>query len=89
MRIIVIILILALVGLQYKLWFSDVSIPKWSKLEQKRKLQEEENERLLARNKSIETEITELKSGDDAIEEQARYELGMIKKNETYYQFSD
>ncbi|OGV36825.1 MAG: cell division protein FtsB [Legionellales bacterium RIFCSPHIGHO2_12_FULL_35_11] len=89
MRAIVVVLIIALLGLQYKLWFSDGSISQWAKLEQKHKRQVLENEKLLARNLAIEIEISELKSGDQALEEQARYELGMIKKGEEYYQFSD
>jgi cell division protein FtsB len=89
MRVIVVFLILALVGLQYKLWFGDGSISQWTKLEQKRKHQEERNDKLIARNRIVEADIAELKSGDQSLEEQARFELGMIKKGESYYQFSD
>lgn len=48
-----------------------------------------QNDKLAARNKALEADIKELKSGDQALEEQARYELGMIKQNEVYYQFVD
>ncbi|VEG91029.1 cell division protein FtsB [Legionella spiritensis] len=87
MRSIVVILILALVGLQYKLWLGDGSILQWRQLERKIIGQEKENQKLLARNHAIEADIMELKSGEQALEEQARYELGMVKNNETYYQF--
>ncbi|KTD64406.1 cell division protein FtsB [Legionella spiritensis] len=87
MRSIVAILILALVGLQYKLWLGDGSILQWRQLERKIIGQEKENQKLLARNHAIEADIMELKSGEQALEEQARYELGMVKNNETYYQF--
>lgn len=89
MRSMLVILILALVGLQYKLWFGDGSITQWTRLEAKCKEQASQNEKLIARNLAIETDIAEFKSGDQSLEEQARYELGMIKKGETYYQFSD
>ncbi|KTD25596.1 MULTISPECIES: cell division protein FtsB [Legionella] len=89
MRSILIILVLALIGLQYKLWLGDGGIFQWIELEKKLTVQESENEKLLARNRAIEADIIELKSGDQALEEQARYELGMIKSDEVYYQFID
>lgn len=89
MKAIILILILALVGLQYKLWFGDGSIPEWVKLQKKLEHQDEINEKLAERNKIVEADIAELKSGNQALEEQARYELGMVKKGEEYYQFND
>jgi cell division protein FtsB len=86
MRPIVFFLLLAFIGLQYKLWFGDGSVAQWSKVEQKLVAEEQENKRLAARNHAIEADILELKSGKQALEEQARYELGMIKKGEVYYQ---
>lgn len=50
---------------------------------------EQENDKLVVRNRALEADIKELKSGDQALEEQARHELGMIKQNEVYYQFVD
>ncbi|QRN02880.1 cell division protein FtsB [Legionella sp. MW5194] len=87
MRSIVVILILALIGLQYKLWLGDGSVLQWQQLEQKIVEQQKENKKLAARNRAIEADILELKSGEQALEEQARYELGMIKNDEVYYQF--
>ena len=89
MRAIVIFLIVALVGLQYKLWLGDGSIRQWIHVEKKLDEQEEMNRALLTRNHALEADIEELKSGDQALEEQARYELGMVKEGETYYQFVD
>lgn len=87
MRPVYIVLIIALVVLQHKLWLGDGNIIQWVSLQQKLKEHQEENERLAARNKALEADIQELKSGDQALEEQARYELGMIKEEEVYYQF--
>ncbi|WP_419419287.1 cell division protein FtsB [Legionella sp. D16C41] len=87
MRPIVIILILAFLGLQYKLWLGDGSILHWYNLENQITQQKKENERLIARNHALEADILELKSGDQALEEQARYELGMVKNDEIFYQF--
>jgi cell division protein FtsB len=89
MKIIILILILALAGLQYKLWYGSGSIPEWTRLQKKLEKQEQINEKLSERNKIVEADIAELKSGNQALEEQARYELGMIKKGEEYYQFNE
>ncbi|RUR10561.1 cell division protein FtsB [Legionella sp. km772] len=87
MRPVFIVLIIALVVLQHKLWLGDGNIIQWISLQQKLKEHQEENNKLAARNKAIEADIAELKSGDQALEEQARYELGMVKNGEIYYQF--
>ncbi|HAT5920808.1 TPA: cell division protein FtsB [Legionella pneumophila] len=89
MRPIFIILIIALVALQHKLWLGDGNIIQWIKIEKKLEAHKSQNDKLAARNKALEADIKELKSGDQALEEQARYELGMIKQNEVYYQFVD
>lgn len=89
MRFIIIFLILTLVGLQYKLWLGDGSVSQWIQLQDKLQAQEEENKKLAARNRAIEADIVELKSGDQALEEQARYELGMVKEGEMYYHFAE
>jgi cell division protein FtsB len=87
MRPVFIVLIIALVVLQHKLWLGDGNIIQWISLQQKLKEHQQENNKLAARNKALEADIEELKSGDQALEEQARYELGMVKNNEAYYQF--
>lgn len=87
MRPIFIILIIALVVLQHKLWLGDGNLIQWVSLEKKLEEHQHENNKLAARNRALEADVKELKSGDQALEEQARYELGMIKENEVYYQF--
>lgn len=89
MRTIVIVLLLVFLGLQYKLWMGDSSVFQWLHLEKQLAAEEQENKKLMARNRAIEADINELKSGDQALEEQARYDLGMVKEGETYYQCSD
>lgn len=78
---------MALAALQYKLWLGEGSIHQWRQLDQKIAEQAQENEQLTSRNKAVEADILELKKGDQALEEQARYELGMVKNDEVYYQF--
>jgi cell division protein FtsB len=87
MRLIIVALFLMLMGLQYKLWIGGDSLPKWFQAERKLKQHAAENQQLAARNKALEADVAELKTGEQALEERARYELGMIKEDETYYHF--
>ena len=45
------------------------------------------NATLQARNDALEVDVIDLKSGYEAIEERARGELGMVKRNEVFFQF--
>lgn len=88
MRPIIVALLITLAALQYKLWFGDGSIPQWISFEHELRERELENQKLAAKNMELEANIIEMKHNEQALEEQARYELGMIRKGETYYQFS-
>ena len=44
------------------------------------------NDSLRERNAALDAEVINLKQGVDAAEERARTDLGMIGKNETFYQ---
>ncbi len=48
--------------------------------------QKQQNAHLQIRNETLAAEVNDLKSGSAAIEERARSELGMIKKDETFVQ---
>lgn len=87
MRGFFIALVVVLLAIQAKLWFGDGNVYQWLSLSQKINTQEIENDKLSKRNLALEADIAELKSGDQALEEQARYELGMVRDNEVYYQF--
>jgi len=80
-----IVLILLLVGLQYRLWIGEGSLAQVSRLQQQIAEQQGENERLLERNRILEAEVMELKRGMETVEERARQELGMLKEGETLY----
>jgi len=85
-RAILSILVVLLLLLQYKLWFGDGSITEVRELERAIEAQRKENESLRQRNRALEAEVNDLKTGLDAIEERARSELGMIREGETFYQ---
>ncbi len=86
MKSIVTLLIALLLVLQYHLWFGNGGLLRVWQLEQRVTQQKEENRKLDERNKALEAEVRDLKQGLDAIEERARTDIGMIKKDETFYQ---
>ena len=47
--------------------------------------QKEGNAKLRMRNDALDAEVRDLKQGYDAIEERARYELGMIRQDEIFF----
>ena len=72
--------------LQYRLWLSDDGVRELSRLSEAVDHQKAENEELEARNQQLVAEVADLKAGMAAIEERARSELGMIGRNETFFQ---
>lgn len=85
-RWLAVILIVVLVGLQYRLWYGDGSFAEVWRLHRAVADQEDENARLAERNAALEAEVQDLKQGLEAVEERARAELGMIKEDEVFYQ---
>jgi cell division protein FtsB len=79
-------LLIVLVLLQYRLWFSDGGMREVSQLRAEIAAQRKENESLRERNRTLAAEVQDLKKGTVAIEERARTDLGMIGKGETFYQ---
>jgi cell division protein FtsB len=86
MRKLTVILILLLLILQYQLWFSQNSLIDMWRLQRQLEEQKVKNDQLKERNRSLEAEVKDLKQGLEAIEERSRSELGMIRKDETFYQ---
>ncbi len=79
-------LILILVLLQCRFWIGSDSYLKVRKLKNTLAIQQEELIALEGRNQQLNAKIENLKQYPNAIEEQARYELGMVKQGEQYYQ---
>ncbi|NNM58265.1 MAG: cell division protein FtsB [Legionellales bacterium] len=80
------VLLLLLGGLQYKLWLGQGGVLDIRALNQAMSEIDKKNTKLDARNQALQANIEDLKHGQDALEEQARAELGMVKPDETYYQ---
>ncbi len=79
------LLVLLIAGLQYRLWNGSGSLAEVTDLHHSINDQIAQNKRLLERNQALEAEVRDLKSGLDAVEELARAELGMVKKDETFF----
>lgn len=83
---IVLLLLLALLGwLQYRLWFGGGGEREVAQLQAQVARQRHDNTGLQQRNDALAAEVEDLKSGEAAVEERARNELGMIKPGETFY----
>jgi cell division protein FtsB len=80
------VLVALLTLLQYPLWFGKGGLLRVQDMERQLNAQRELNQKLEARNASLEAEVRNLKSGYEAIEERARYELGLIKEGEVFVQ---
>ncbi len=79
-------LAVAVLLLQYRVWFSEDGVHEVARLNQAVATQQAENEALAERNKQLAAEVRDLKTGMEALEERARSDLGMIARNETFYQ---
>jgi cell division protein FtsB len=86
MRLMLLLLIGLVVVLQYRLWVGEGSLAEVHALQQEIADQKAELERLRARNQQLRAEVTDLQSGEAALEERARGELGMIKPGEAFIQ---
>ena len=89
MRIVIILLVSVLAALQYRLWFGKNSLPDYWRLQQEVQHQRKANDNLARRNEVLYADIKDLREGEDALEERARNELGMIKKEEVFFYFLD
>lgn len=79
-------LAVAVLLLQYRVWFSEDGVREVARLKQAVARQQTENGQLGDRNRQLAAEVRDLKTGMDALEERARSDLGMIARNETFYQ---
>ncbi|MBU6292330.1 MAG: cell division protein FtsB [Burkholderiaceae bacterium] len=89
MRLILIVLTVLLVLIQYPLWLGKGGwLRVWDLSRQLDAALEKEQE-LRLRNEKLAGEVQDLKEGTGAVEERARYELGMVKDGEIFVQVLD
>lgn len=84
MKVLSLVLVAFIVLLQYPLWLGKGSWLKVREVGQQIRTQHEINQELQIRNAALDAEVRDLKQGHEAIEERARSELGMIRKDEVF-----
>ncbi len=80
------VLLTLIVLLQYPLWLGKGSWLRVFDLERQLEAQQAANAALKSRNAQLAAEVRDLKTGYDALEERARFELGMIREDEVFFQ---
>jgi len=83
------LLLLVAAWLQYRLWWGDGGLGEARELQDRVAAQRQENVRLQQRNDALAAEVEDLKSGEAAIEDRARSELGMVRPGEVFYRVVD
>ena len=80
------LLLILLLFLQYRLWFEAGGVLDMLRLKKQLSQETQENAELKKRNDVLKHQVLYLQKNQSAIESRARQELGMIKKDETFYQ---
>lgn len=89
MRLITVALLALLVLIQYPLWLGKGGWLRVGELDKQVTAARVKNDGLKERNAKLDSEVQDLKNGTAAVEERARFELGMIKKDEIFVQILD
>jgi cell division protein FtsB len=89
MRLIILCLAALIILIQFPLWLGKGGWLRVWDLDRQVVAAQKKNDELRDRNAKLDSEVQDLKEGTGAIEERARYELGMIKENEIFVQVLD
>jgi len=87
MRVIVAGLAVLLIVAQWSLWVGHGGWLRVWDLQRQLAAQRDSNAAAAARNEALATELDSLRQGREAVEERARYELHMMRADETFFQF--
>lgn len=85
LQLLLVALVALLAFLQYRLWWGEGGRRSVAALQAQVEQHAHENGGLQQRNDALAAEVEDLKSGEAAVEERARSELGMIRPGETFY----
>ncbi len=75
-----------ILAIQFPLWLGKGGWLRVWDVDRQLEAQAARNERLDIRNGALAAEVKDLKQGFEAIEERARFELGMVKNDEVFFQ---
>jgi cell division protein FtsB len=87
MRLVTVVLVALLAMIQYPLWWGHGGWLRVHALRAALDVQAQKNANEKLRNERIEGEVQDLQTGTEAVEERARYEMGMVKGGEVFVQF--
>ena len=87
MRLVTAVLIVLLALIQYPLWWGHGGWLRVHELQGELAQQMQKNADEKLRNERIAGEVQDLQNGSAAVEERARYEMGMVKDGEVFVQF--
>ncbi|MCG7584880.1 cell division protein FtsB [Photobacterium sp. OFAV2-7] len=85
MRLLTVSLLAVLCWLQYDFWLGKNGMMDYLAAKDNVAIQLQANAELKQRNQQMYAEIHDLHRGQEAVEERARNELGMIKPGETFF----
>ena len=88
MRLLTLALLALLVLVQAELWFGRGGLPRVMELSGKLAAQRAVNESARARNERLAAEVRDLREGLEMVEEKARFDLGMVKPDEIFVQYT-
>ncbi len=75
-----------ILAIQFPLWLGKGGWLRVWDVDRQLDAQQDKNTRLETRNNALAAEVKDLKQGHEAIEERARYELGMVRNDEVFFQ---
>ncbi len=87
LKLLYVVLLLAILWLQTQIWFGHADVFAITHVHQRLVKLQADNQLAELRNQAMYQKINALKSSGQAVEARARYDLGMIKQGEIYYQF--
>ncbi len=77
---------LLLVLLQYTLWFGTGGAVSLWRLKREIAIQKVQNAKISERNQALDAKVLDLRQGLASVQDLARSQLGMVRKNETFFQ---
>jgi cell division protein FtsB len=89
MRILALVFAALIVALQYPMWLGRGGWLQVRELGRQVERQQGVNVGLKERNDALEAEVHDLKQGFDAVEERARSELGMVRRDEIFFMLQE
>lgn len=87
-RLVPVVLLALLAAVHAQLWLGRGSLPRVNEMQRQIDVQKAANAQAQQANERLTSEVHDLKEGLDMVEEKARSELGMVRPNEIYVQFT-